>query len=331
MTWWPPTLLLIYCVLITLSSLLGGYLPSLVKLTHARIQLLVSLIGGLMLGVAIFHQLPHAVEAMAGNGQHSAFALDWCVGWLMGGLLTTFFMLRMFHFHSHEPVATDDDHDHLCGHDHDHDQDCLAKHDHDHDAGHHHSHHPAQGASWIGIFLGLSIHTLIDGGALAANVLADAPPSGGPGESGAWLLGLGTFLAVVLHKPLDSFPITTLMAVGGWSARARNLVNLGYGLMCPLSAAACYYGLQQFGSSHDVILAAALAFSAGVFLCISLSDLLPEVQFHSHDRARLSLALLVGVALAYGIGYLEPAHTHGQGGGAPHPGAGHLHGHGHPH
>ena len=63
--------------------------------------------------------------------------------------------------------------------------------------------------------------------------------------------------------------------------------------MCPLGAAAFFFGLQQFGSSHDVILAAALAFSAGVFLCISLSDLLPEVQFHSHDRLKLSFGLLV--------------------------------------
>lgn len=317
MTWWPLTLLLIYCVLIALSSLLGGYLPSLLKLTHSRMQLLVSLIGGLMLGVAIFHQLPHAVEAMAGGGQQHAFALDWCVAWLMVGLLTTFFMLRMFHFHNHEPVATDDDHDHLCGrdHDHDHSQDCLSKHDHDHDSGHHHSHHPAQGASWIGIFLGLSIHTLIDGGALAANVEADALHSG---ECMAWLLGLGTFLGVVLHKPLDSLSITTLMAAGGWSKRSRMLVNLGYALMCPLGAAAFYFGLQQMGTFHDVILSGALAFSAGVFLCISLSDLLPEVQFHSHDRMRLSFTLLLGVLLAFLIGYLEPAHTHGHGGGGSH-------------
>ena len=330
---WPPTLLAIYCVLIAMSSLLGGYLPSLIKLTHSRMQLLVSLIGGLMLGVAIFHQLPHAVEAMAGNGQGHSYALDYCVAWLMVGLLTTFFILRMFHFHNHEPVATDDDHDHLCGHDHDHDQACLAKHDHDHDSGHvqdpnhQHSHHPAQGASWIGIFLGLSIHTLIDGGALAANVKADALHHGG---GVAWLLGLGTFLGVVLHKPLDSLSITTLMAAGGWSSRARTFVNVGYALMCPLGAAGLYFGLQQFGPSQDVILAAALAFSAGVFLCISLSDLLPEVQFHSHDRARLSLALLVGVALAYGIGYLEPAHTHGQGGGAA-QGEAQPHNHGHKH
>ena len=51
-------------------------------------------------------------------------------------------------------------------------------------------------------------------------------------------------------------------------------------------------------------------FSAGVFVCISLGDLLPELEFHSHDRVKLSAMLLIGVALAYGIGLLEPKHAH---------------------
>lgn len=324
---WPVTLLTIYCILIAASALFGGLLPSLLNLTHRRMQFLVSLIGGLMLGVAVFHQLPHAVGAMSGHGHSAAFALDWCVGWLMIGLLTTFFMLRMFHFHHHEAVVTDEDKDHLCGHDHDHDHDCLASHDHDHDSpGHHHSHHPAQGASWIGIFLGLAIHSLIDGGALAAHLTADAMHSKDIADNAVWLLGLGTFLGIVLHKPLDSLSITTVMAAGGWSLRARHLVNAGYAMMCPLGAAIFYLGVQQV-SFQDSLLAAALAFSAGVFLCISLSDLLPEVQFHSHDRLRLSLALLVGVLLAYVIGLTEHGHMHGHQGGLPHVHEGHGHAH----
>jgi len=54
-----------------------------------------------------------------------------------------------------------------------------------------------------------------------------------------------------------------------------------------------------------------LAFAVGVFLCISLSDLLPEVHFHRHDRGKLLLALLTGVALAYALYFVEamaPAH-----------------------
>ena len=56
--------------------------------------------------------------------------------------------------------------------------------------------------------------------------------------------------------------------------------------------------------------AAALAFSAGAFICIALSDLLPEVHFHSHDRGKLTLAFLLGIALAYGMGVVEPAGIH---------------------
>ncbi len=49
----------------------------------------------------------------------------------------------------------------------------------------------------------------------------------------------------------------------------------------------------------------ALAFSAGTFLCIALSDLLPELQFHSHDRLKLSISLIAGFCLMAGTSILE--------------------------
>jgi zinc and cadmium transporter len=67
----------------------------------------------------------------------------------------------------------------------------------------------------------------------------------------------------------------------------------------------------------------ALSFSAGTFLFIALSDLLPEVQFHRHDRVSLSLALIAGVLLMGGIGLLE-GHDHG---GHDHDAAHHGHDH----
>ena len=304
----PFLLLLVYCGLIALSSLLGGSVPLLIRLTHTRMQVLVSVVGGFMLGVGIFHQLPHAVIAISSTDGHESFALDWCMGWMMFGLLLTFFMLRMFHFHSHGPIEEDSPHDH--DHDHDH------HHDHDHSHGHSHGHGPGleapaalKGASWVGILLGLSLHTLLDGVALAANVQADALHI--PDRGLLTLLGLGTFLGVALHKPLDSMSITSLMAAGGWSKRSMQLVNLGYALMCPIGAFLFYFGIQAYSGVQETVVAAALAMSAGVFICISLSDLLPEVQFHSHDRIKLSAWLLLGVATAWGIGFLEPPHTHG--------------------
>jgi zinc and cadmium transporter len=47
-----------------------------------------------------------------------------------------------------------------------------------------------------------------------------------------------------------------------------------------------------------------------MFLCISLCDLLPELQFHGHDRFKLTMALLLGLALAWGI---SMSHTHEDG------------------
>ena len=67
-----------------------------------------------------------------------------------------------------------------------------------------------------------------------------------------------------------------------------------------------------------------LGLAAGVFLCIALGDLLPEVEYHSHDRLSLSAALLAGVAVAYAVGLFEPPHQH-----APHNHGHDDHGHKH--
>jgi zinc and cadmium transporter len=286
--WWPIALLTVYCLLIVLASLGGGWLPMMMSLTHNRMQLMLSLVGGLMLGIGVFHMLPHAVHQIP---------LDRAVWWMMVGMLTMFFLIRTFHFHQHEPVdltevmgdTTDAAHDH----------------DHDHDCGHGHHHAHSQNLGWVGITLGLSIHTLIDGIALGASVTAATS------HSTEWqLLGLGTFLAIALHKPLDAVSITSLMLKGGWTAGWRHAVNGGFALMCPLGAFLFVLGIERFAGSQAVIVGCALAFAAGAFLCISLGDLLPEMEFHSHNRLPLSMALIVGIALAWGIRFLEPSHLH---------------------
>ena len=78
-----------------------------------------------------------------------------------------------------------------------------------------------------------------------------------------------------------------------------HLVNLGFALMIP-AGVGLFFARASAGSGRRpsaALTAAALAFSAGTFLCIALSDLLPELQFHAHDRCKLSAALLAGVGL----------------------------------
>lgn len=284
-------LLIIYCVLIVSASLLGGWLPFLMELTHRRMQLLMSFVGGLMLGVALLHLIPHAL-AEAESVEH---AFDYVAYAVVAGVLLTFFMIRFFHVHQHGHEVGD-------GHEHHEDTCDHGPHEHAHGSDHTHTHH----LSWSGLFFGLALHTFFDGLALGASVEAGAH------DDGAVLVGVGTFLAILLHKPLDSLSLTCVMSGGRWSRHWITLVNLAFASMCPLGAVVFCYGLGGLASSQPLILGCALGFAGGIFLCISLADILPELQFHQHDRGLLSVTLLFGVLLAYAIGFVEPDHHHAE-------------------
>ena len=276
-------LLVAYAVGVALASLAGGGLLRFVRLTHTRMQIMMSGVGGLMLGIALFQLFPHAV-AEIGN-------LDAAIYALTAGLLFMFLLIRAFHFHAHD-AAVEEPHDHPHG------KDCS--HGHQHETG-----PTAHELSWVGVALGLAIHTLIDGVALGA-AIESAPASAG------WLAGLGAFAAIALHKPLDALSIGSVMAAAGHSPRRRAAVNMGFALMCPLGAAIFMVGVRQLTDSQHLVTGLALAFSAGAFLCIALGDLLPELEFHRHDRIALSIALITGLLLAFLIEKLghAPSHSH---------------------
>jgi zinc and cadmium transporter len=289
----PVGLLVAYCLLILAASLLGGWVPLLVRLTHRRMEILVSFVSGVMLGVALLHLLPHAwmqraeqLAATAGGEAIGHAFVDPIVWWMLAGFLVMFFIERFFCYHHHEvpeaappePVGPAGAHGHEL--------------------------------SWTGAAIGLSLHSLIAGVALAASV--EAARSGHAAEGVVWAAGLGTFLAIFLHKPFDSLTIGALMAIGRRSMRSRHLVNVVFGLMVPIGAGVFYAGAGTVSGDAAGFVSAALAFSAGTFLCISLSDLLPELQFHQHDRLVLSAALLLGLAVAWGSAWIE-ARSHDEG------------------
>ena len=117
---------------------------------------------------------------------------------------------------------------------------------------------------------------------------------------------MGVFLATVVHKPADAMTIVTLMLRSGVRRWLAHLVNFGFAMMIPVGVASFILGVGQLTSGTAAEWTSiALAFSAGTFLCIALSDLLPELQFHSHDRLKLSLALLAGLGLMMGASVFE--------------------------
>jgi zinc and cadmium transporter len=224
------------------------------------------------------------------------------VRWSAIGLLALFFLERFFSFHHHEPPASADPP--AVG------DAAGAARAADHEGAHGHG---AEGAGvgapaakilgWGPAVFGLAVHSLVGGLALASSVVADTRMG-----KGAAVAGLGVFVATLVHKPADALTITALMLRAGAGRRYTHLVNLGFALMIPAGVGLFWVGTLGIGSlSPGAWTAGALAFSAGTFLCIALSDLLPELQFHSHDRFKLSLALLAGFALMAGTAMLEPA------------------------
>lgn len=278
----PIWLLVIYCVMILVASILGGLLPIYIKMTHLRLALASSFVGGAMLGVALFHLLPHALEAriemVSDQGGAGHGALMPVMLWVLAGFLLMFFLERFFCYHHHGEIDLVDSHD--AGHT---------------DHGHGHK------MDWLGALIGLTVHSMVAGLALAASVSASLQP-GGQVEG---LAGFGTFLVIVLHKPFDSFTLGTLVAVGKTTKPRQHLVNFLFSLAVPLGAFFFWLGLLGDEDSRLMATCVGLSISTGAFLCISLSDLLPELQFHSHDRYKLSLALFIGLLLAWGITRLE--------------------------
>ncbi len=156
--------------------------------------------------------------------------------------------------------------------------------------------------------LGLYIHTFMNGVALAGAVDSDALKGGKVGFwGGAVPPGIILFLAIALHKPADALAISTVLARKKSSRLTLTVVQVGFALMVAAGVIAFQVTAGEIQEAlRNQLIGAALAFSSGTFLLIALSDLLPEVQFHRHDRVPLFVALLSGLLLMAGIAYLEP-------------------------
>jgi zinc and cadmium transporter len=270
--------IVLYSAAVMTVSLLGGSVPFLGKVTHSRLQMYLSLSAGVMLGASFFHVMPDAMK-MAG---------DYFGWWVSLGVVGLFCIERFIAPHSHETSSKlQQEHAHEPG----------CEHDHEHRAA-------PPVAGWMAV-VGLTIHTFMNGVGLAGAVQADR-------DLGLQMLpGLALFLAIVLHKPADALAISTVLSRKGVSRGKLSLVQLGFAAMIPVGALGFYWTSGQLEKNlENQLIGAALAFSAGTFLFIALSDLLPEVQFHRHDRVPLFLALVAGVVFMGGIAVLE-GHEHG--------------------
>ena len=296
--------LVLYCAIILVVSILGGVLPAVAKMTHRRLQFGLALVAGVMLGVGFLHMLGHAViissEASHGHGEGPSMSAVLMA--TLVGFLVMFLLERFFCFHHHEVEGEDG---HTCGHSHTAGEECAED-----------APGSAHTLGWIGAFVGMSVHTILAGFALAATVIAgnermgptpDGMAVAAPVAEG--LLGFGVFLGIVLHKPFDSFTVVALMRKGAMSPFKMHLVNVLFALLIPVGVLIYILSANAI-QSEGTFAALALAFSAGTFICIASSDLLPELQMHNHDRFGITAMLLIGLGIAWASGLFEHGHAH---------------------
>jgi len=136
----------------------------------------------------------------------------------------------------------------------------------------------------ISAFIGLFLHALTDGVALGAGLLVPR-------------LGFIVFIAIFAHKAMEAFSLSSILIHGQKTRAQIFLANGALLLAIPLGASLAF--LFAGTQSHEKATGIALAFSAGTFLHVALSDLLPEVHRHSRLKNSAMGFFILGLLLMF--------------------------------
>jgi zinc and cadmium transporter len=155
----------------------------------------------------------------------------------------------------------------------------LWRHCHDAD-GHECEVHTSSAASLV--IIGDTFHTFVDGAVIAAAVLTSIP------------LGVTTALAVAAHEiPQEVGDVAILLRAGYSRGRALTL-NLMSGIGGILGATA----MLLASKSVPDLLPYVLAFAAGSFLYVAMSDLIPDLHRGNIGGSTLRQLLLIAAGIA---------------------------------
>lgn len=254
-------------LVVSLVSLIGLLALSQDAARLRRFQLyLVSLAAGSLLGGAVLHLLPEAVDRL---GTGLPFSLL-----LLGGFFG-FFVLEKFLWHHHHGT----EHAESAGERHRaHSYDPAAEPPVD-EAGPEARPHPIVTM----VLLGDGVHNFLDGMVIAAAYLADPA------------VGMVTTLAVVLHEVPQEIGDFGVLLHGGLSARQAVLFNF-------LSASTAILGaalVLLIGGRIQGLEAPLLTISAASFIYIAAADLIPEL--HRSREPRQALPQLLMITLGLGL------------------------------
>lgn len=141
------------------------------------------------------------------------------------------------------------------------------------------------------ILIGDTLHNFIDGVIIAAAFLVDPT------------FGVTATLAVAAHEIPQEIADFGILLRSGFSRRRALLLNFLSGLSAVFGALLCI----AFQASIEQHLAWYMAATAGMFIYIAASDLMPELH-HSHTRHewRFAAPIFLGMALIAALGLVVP-------------------------
>jgi zinc and cadmium transporter len=166
---------------------------------------------------------------------------------------------------------------------------------------HHHEHGKAEVAPAPLIVLGDSIHNLLDGIAIGAAFLIDVPT------------GIVAAIAVAAHEIPQEIGDFGLLLKFGYEKRKVILINIASALMSTVGALVTFW----LGSEAELPVGVLLAITAGMFIYIAASDLIPTIHEESKKKiGHLAAVLLlvgivvVGVTTTIAHEYIDTGHDH---------------------
>jgi len=227
-------------------TIVGCYLPFLLKRDNNHLHTLIAFSGGVMLGVLFIMLMPEALHETIEAG----FEFDTACYMIMAGFVLLFvidFLVKKYlGFDEHG----EDEH--------------------------------AHSITSLSAFSGLAIHSFFDGLALAAAFTA--------GES----VGLLVLIGLCLHKAVVAFSLASTMIMGE-NPRTAWTYLIVFALVSPLATIISYAFLNAGEFTYT---GPALCLSAGIFMFVTMCDILPEAFHHRNNDVKQLLFLLLGLAVA---------------------------------
>lgn len=130
-------------------------------------------------------------------------------------------------------------------------------------------------------FVGLAIHAVTEGVALGSSL---SIPSLAP----------IIFLSIVIHKGPDAFSLSSLLMATQSSKGKILALNLIFALIVPIVAG---FTTLVFPLIENRWIGILIAFSAGTFLHIAISDILPQIHKRAYSQIKILLVLSLGLGI----------------------------------